>query len=79
MTVLVQAGPCLLPLVHSKSLVLSQGRSLDAPQGWSWSGLGLPWLHGNSAMLAVGMAEGLGCVWEPQVMLHPEQMWPHGL
>lgn len=33
------AGLCLLPLVHSKSPVLSQGRSLDPPE----AGAGVVW------------------------------------
>lgn len=62
-----------------KSLVLSQGSSLDPAEGWSWRALGLPQPCGGSAVLAVGMAQGPRGVWEPQMMLHPEQMWSHGL
>lgn len=55
----------LAALGPQQILVLSQGSSLDPPEGWSWSGLGLPRLPGSSAVLAVGMAEGPARVWEP--------------
>lgn len=77
-TVPVEAGLCLLPLGHSKSWCFLRA----APSTHPRAGAGVVWAcHGFLEAQQCWLWEWLRgqLVFGSQVMLHPEQMWPHGL